>query len=123
MSEKKRSYPLRSLHDFLTELDKEWERFRMGAVIGIVTSGLLVVFLIVRLLILIARIRAIGLRLIGTLDFLQELSFFAIVSIFVFYEIYLLFRQYRFFTRWERRVGLLIHIEERLIGETEEGSD
>lgn len=34
MSEEKEKqetrYPLRSLHDFLYELDKEWDRFRTG---------------------------------------------------------------------------------------------
>ena len=27
-------YPVRSLHDFLEELNKEWDRFRTGSLIG-----------------------------------------------------------------------------------------
>ena len=29
-------YPVKSLHDFLSELDKEWTKFRNGTLIGLV---------------------------------------------------------------------------------------
>ncbi len=111
------SLPLKSLHDFLSELDKEWTKFRTAALIGIITSGMLIVFLIFRFLNLLWRIRNLGLRFIEVLD---EFVFIALVIAFVSYEIYLLVGQHKFFARWERRVALLLNLEERLIGGAEE---
>ena len=115
--EESEHYPLKSMHDFLSELDKEWGKFRTASLIGIVTSGALIVFLIFRFLGLLWRIRNLGLRFIEVLD---EFVFLVLVAVFVSYEIYLLLRQYKFFARWERRVGLLLHLEERLMGRAEE---
>jgi len=114
MSEKEdsKSYPLKSLHDFLLEIDKEWDRFRTASLIGIVTSGVLLFFLIVRLLGVLAKIRRSG--LIGVLD---EFVFLILVAAFVIYEITLLYGQYRFFKRWNRRLALLLHLEEKLMEE------
>jgi len=114
------SYPLRSLHGFLGELDREWDRFRTASLIGMITSGTLLFFLIIRSWSLLLRIRRFG--LIGVID---EFAFLFLVAAFVIYEIFLLLRQYRFFKKWERRVGLLLHLEERLMGELErkEGVD
>jgi hypothetical protein len=39
------------------------------------------------------------------------------IIIALFYSVYLAFRQYRFYQRWERRIGLLLHLEERLLDE------
>lgn len=108
------SYPLRSLHDFLNELDREWDKFRTASLIGMITSGALLFFLIIRFWVLLSRIRRFG--LIGVID---EIAFLVLVAVFVSYEIFLLLRQYRFFKKWERRVGLLLHLEERLMGEME----
>jgi hypothetical protein len=115
--EESEHYPLKSLHDFLSELDKEWGKFRTASLIGIVTSSLLIVFLIYRFLGLLWRIRNLGLRFVEVLD---EFIFLVLVAAFISYEIYLLLKQYRFFTRWERRIGLLLHLEESLIGRAEE---
>jgi len=109
------SYPIRSLHDFLTELNKEWDRFRTASLIGIVTSGALLFFLIIRFLNLLRMIRKPP-GLIGVID---EFIFLILVAVFVIYEISLLFGQYKFFKKWERRVGLLLHLEEKLLKETE----
>jgi hypothetical protein len=108
MAEEKseRLYPVRSLHDFLSELNREWDKFRIGSLIGMITSGALLVFFISRLLVKAIRQRAV-------IDF----TFLIIIVAFLIYSIYALFAQYRFFKRWERRVGLLLHLEEELIGE------
>lgn len=103
-------YPLRSLHNFLTELDKEWDRFRTASLIGIITSGLLFFFLIPRFLVTLSRIRRLGI-----IPVINEFVFLFLVTVFLIYEISLLLRQYQFFKRWERRIGLLLHLEERLI--------
>lgn len=117
-SEGVESYPLRSLHDFLNELDREWDKFRTASLIGILTSGLLLVFLIPRsLLTLLAMLKN---PRVGFFAVLNDLIFLVFVVAFVVYEISLLLRQYRFFKKWERRVGLLLHLEERLMGGMEQ---
>ena len=98
-------YPVKSLHDFMFELNREWTKFRNGTLIGLVSSGVL--FLVVVSLIL--RTRRLGL---GLLDF----SLLLIAGVLLGYSIYAMYSQYRFFSRWERRVGLLIHMEEKILG-------
>jgi hypothetical protein len=99
-------YPVKSLHEFLYELDREWSKFRNGTLISLISSG--VFFLIVVWLLL--RIRHLGL---GFVDFV--LLLFA--GVFLGYSIYAMYSQYRFFNRWERRIGLLLHMEEELLAE------
>ena len=99
--------PLKSIHDFLMELDMEWSKFRRVALIGIATSAILLFFLVLRFLSVLVRIRRSGF-----LDVLDEFFFYILVGFFVLYEIVLLIRQYKFFGRWERRMGLLLHLEE-----------
>jgi hypothetical protein len=99
-------YPVKSLHDFLFELDKEWTKFRNGTLIGLASSGIL--FLLVVWLLL--RIRHLGL---GLIDFV--LLIFA--GIFLGYSIYAMYSQYRFFNKWERRVGLRMHMEDEILAQ------
>ena len=106
MAEEEKPYPLRSIHDFLSELNREWDKFRAGFLIGVITSGALLVFFVPRFLQMAIRQRA-------AVDFI----FLLIIVAFLIYSMYALFAQYRFFKRWERRVGLLLHLEEKLISE------
>ncbi len=99
-----RIYPVKSLHDFLYELDREWSKFRNGTIISLISSGIL--FLVVLWLLL--RVRHFGL---GLVDFI--LLIFA--GIFLGYSIYAMYSQFRFFNRWERRMGLLLHMEDELL--------
>jgi hypothetical protein len=99
-------YPVKSLHEFLYELDREWSKFRNGTLISLISSSIL--FLVVIWVIL--RTRHFGL---GPVDFLLLLF----VGVFLGYSIYAMYSQYRFFNRWERRIGLLLHIEEELLSE------
>ena len=99
-------YPVKSLHDFLYELDKEWTKFRNGTLIGLFSSGIL--FLIVVGLLL--RTRHFGL---GLVDFVVLIF----AGIFLGYSIYAMYSQFRFFNKWERRVGLLLHMEEEMLTE------
>ncbi len=101
-------YPVRSLHDFLFELEKEWSKFRNGTLIGLISSGIL--FIVVLWLIL--RNRPIGLGL-GPFDYL----FLLFAGVFLGYSVYAMYRQYRFFNTWERRIGLLLHLEEKILSE------
>ena len=43
-----KQYPVKSLHDFLFELEKEWTKFRNGTLIGLGSS--MVLFIVVLLL-------------------------------------------------------------------------
>jgi hypothetical protein len=99
-------YPVKSLHDFLFELDKEWTKFRNGTLIGLVSSGILFIIVVGLLL----RTRHFGL---GLVDFVVLIF----AGIFLGYSIYAMYSQFRFFNRWERRVGLLLHMEEQMMSE------
>ena len=99
-------YPVKSLHEFLYALDREWNKFRNGTLISLISSSFL--FLVVIWLIL--RARHFGL---GLVDFILLLF----VGVLLGYSIYAMYSQYRFFNRWERRMGLLLHIEEELLAE------
>lgn len=103
--EPERPYLVRSLHDFLSELDKEWVKFRTGSLIGMIASGVLLVFLVPRLLLVIR---------VPRWNFI-DIAFLIFIMAFLIYSIYALFAQYQFFNRWERRVGLLLHLEEDLL--------
>jgi hypothetical protein len=108
-----RSYPLKSLHDFLSELDYEWDKFRRASIIGIVTSGVLLIFLFPR--ILSSFLALIRKPIIGLFNILNDVIFLFLIAAFVVYEIFLLLSQYKFFKKWEKRVGLLLHLEERIM--------
>ncbi len=96
-------YPVRSLHDFLYELDREWTKFRNGVIISLITSGILFVFVVLELF----RARRIGL---GPIEILAVVF----VGVLLGYAIYAMYSQFRFFSRWERRIGLLLHMEDEL---------
>jgi hypothetical protein len=99
------AYPLRSLHDFLYELDKEWDRFRTGSLIGVIVSVLL---LLASFLLMLAALKE------GAI--LAVVFMLVIVGALV-YTVSALFAQHRFFRKWERRIGLLLHMEERILSE------
>jgi len=99
-------YPVKSLHDFLFELDKEWTKFRNGTLLALVSSGIL--FVISVLLILSTRHYRLG-----PLDFLL----FIFIAVIAGYSIYAMYSQYRFLSKWERRIGLLLHMEEQMLAE------
>jgi len=109
MSEKKDKqeprYPLRSLHDFLYELNDEWDRFRTGSLVGVVVSCALLIFSFVRVLAAL-RNRA-----------LFDLIFMILVIGALVYTISALLAQHRFFKKWERRIGMLLHMEEKILSE------
>jgi O-antigen/teichoic acid export membrane protein len=102
---KERTYPLKSIHDFLLEINKEWGRFRTGTLLGVIASGALSIFFVAFFLFAIRR-EALGGAIVSMF-----------VATFLVYTVYSLFVQYRFFSRWERRMALLLHLEERMLTE------
>ncbi len=102
-------YPVKSLHDFLYELDREWGKFRNGTLISMCASAFLL--LVVFFFILRARVLRYGL-----IDFISLIA----VGVVLGYSIYAMVSQYRFFSRWERRVGLLLHLEDEMLKKLED---
>lgn len=98
-------YPLRSLHDFLYELDKEWDKFRTGSLIGVIVSFFL---LLASILIMLVAVRERS--ILGVI-------FMLLIAGALIYTVTALLAQHRFFKRWERRIGILIHMEEQIINE------
>jgi len=99
-------YPVRSLHDFLFELDREWTKFRNGTLIGLGSSTVLLLVV----LFLILRGRHFGLNFVG-------LILLVIALVILAYSVYAMVAQYRFLNKWERRIGLLLHMEEQMLSE------
>ena len=108
MSEEKkaRDLPVRSLHDFLIEISNEWTRFRNGSLLSIITTIFLFVLFIPRyfLLTLVTK---------GRVDTLIALG----IIVALLYNVYISYRQHQFYQRWEKRIGLLLHLEEEVLGE------
>ena len=50
---------------------------------------------------------------LGFLDFV----FFIVIAIIAGYSSYATYSQYRFLSKWERRIGLLVHMEEQMMSE------
>ncbi len=98
-------YPLRSLHDFLYELDKEWDKFRTGSLIGVIVSFFLLLASFIIMLVAVRERSVLG------------VIFMLLIAGALIYTVTALLAQHRFFKRWERRIGILIHMEEQIISE------
>jgi len=105
------TYPIKSLHEFLSELDREWSRFRKGTLVSVIISSVLLVFVVFRF----SRFVIEDLDNVG-------LIILMFLAMFLLYNIYAMLVQYRFFRRWERRARLLFSLEERLISGRLEGN-
>ena len=102
---KERPLPVRTLHEFLFEINSEWDRFRTGSLLSIVTTLIL-------LLIFIPRFFLITLRRGGPFDKITIIG----IIIALIYNMYLSYRQHQFYRKWEKRMGLLLHMEEKILG-------
>lgn len=108
MPEKENSdvYPVRTMHEFLYQVEHETNRFKRGAVISILISTFMLVLIAVVSYELIPRgFAASGVILIGVLAGL------------LVYSIYLMSFQYRFFRQWEKRLNQLNQLEAKLMPE------
>jgi len=99
--------PIRTLHDFLLEINNEWNQFRKGSLLNILTTIILFALFIPTSFI-------ISLRRAGPFDTLLLLG----IMVALIYNTYLAYRQYKFYQKWERRLGLLLHLEEQILDET-----
>jgi hypothetical protein len=104
--ETEETYPIRTLHEFVLEINREWGRFKKGALISIAISSML----FVAFLLLLARTIIRGME---ASDIILELILGSVLA----YNIYLMHHQYRFFRKWEKRLTLLNTLEEKLMPE------
>jgi len=102
--EQEKAYPVRTLHEFLYEINREWGRFKKGALISIGISSVLFVAFV---LVLIKSVQ-VGFE---ASDIILE----TLLGGFLLYSIYLMSGQYRFFRRWEKRMTRLTTLEEKLM--------
>jgi len=105
LTEEKRELPVRSLHDFLSEISGEWDSFRMGSLISMATTVILFVLVVPRTF-------EFTIRRPGPLDTLLLIG----LVIALGYNMYLAYRQHAFYQRWEKRIALLLHMEDELLG-------
>ena len=103
---KDKKLPVRTLHEFLFEISQEWDRFRTGGLFNMVLSGLIVIILIPRLI-------AFSFRRGDLIESLVTLGIMIACS----YNIYISWRQHDFYKKWEKKIGLLIKLEEDLLGD------
>ncbi|XHH09166.1 MAG: hypothetical protein ACFCUE_00675 [Candidatus Bathyarchaeia archaeon] len=110
MSEKdenQREYPVKTTHEFLSEMNHEWGRFKRGAILStVICLVLLVGFVLVYL------------RISKTYGFeVSDLILVGLLAAFLVYTIYLMTTQYRFFRRWENRMKRIYGYEEKLLAD------
>ena len=108
MTEKQREeaqLPLRSIHDFLFEIESEWNSFRTGSLLSLIVNILLFLLFLPRYLL-------VTLRQGGPFDTVIVLA----IGGLLIYSAYMAWKQYKFYQRWEKRIALLIHLEEELLG-------
>jgi hypothetical protein len=98
MEKTERKLPIRSLHDFLFEIDNEWNRFKTVSMLSFVISLLLFI-----------------LSLRQTLQ--TQKLFSTLFTILLTYTTYSSWKQYTFYRKWEKRIGLILHLEEELLGQ------
>ncbi len=108
MSEKENpQYPVKTTHEFLSEMNHEWGRFKRGAVLSILICSILLVGFVL-----------VYLRISKTFGFeVSDLILVGLLAGFLVYTIYLMTSQYRFFRRWESRMKRIYGYEEKLLPE------
>ena len=114
------SYPIKSFHEFLLDVENELQKFRRVALIGIAASLFILVifirFIYFRFLFFPPILRPRLTR--GILLFDSILIIIALACLF--YSIYALAGQNTFFRKWEKRFNQLHTLEEKLLKEQEE---
>lgn len=106
--EQEKAYPVRTLHEFLTEINQEWSKFKRGAILSLITSSILLVAFVL-----------VFYRTARTGFEISDVILEVLLVGFVVYSMYLMNVQYRFFRRWENRMTRLYMFEEKLMPEEE----
>jgi Flp pilus assembly protein TadB len=110
--EQEQTYPLRTIHEFLYQVEKETNRFKRGAIISIMVSALMLAVLVFVAYITVLR------------SFVPSgIILLAVLAGVLVYSIYLMTFQYRFFRKWENRLNRLSMLEEKMMPELTEEDD
>jgi len=104
------TYPVKTVHQFLSEMDQEWSRFKRGALISAFISIMLILALVTGSIVALRR----GFGGVG------DAIFIGLVLAFLVYSVYLMIGQFRFFRKWEKRMSRLVTLEEKLMPENHE---
>ncbi len=97
-------YPVKTLHEFLFELNREWRRFKRGALMS----------LFVLCLLLAAFVPLLFRTIRSGLDVL-DVIFLGALAVFLIYDVRIMVTQYRFFKKWGHRMEQLVSFEEKLM--------
>ena len=107
--ETEKVYPVKTTHEFLYEIEKETNRFKRGAIISILISVVMLVFLaFIAIEVTRLHFSVSGVILEG------------ILAAFLVYCIYLMSFQFKFFRKWEKRLNKIANFEEKLMPELSE---
>lgn len=98
------TYAVRTMHEFLRQVEQETNRFKRGAVISILISAFMLILIFLVLYALAPR----GYSVSGII-------LIAVLAGLLVYSIYLMSFQYRFFQKWEKRLNQLASLEEKLM--------
>ncbi|MDR2707606.1 MAG: hypothetical protein LBB87_02505 [Nitrososphaerota archaeon] len=98
-------YPVKTAHEFFSEINNEWGRFKRGAIMSTIVCSLLLIGYIFTFL------------RINKLHGFEFNALFLVLPVvgFLGYTIYLMISQYRFFRRWEKRMNHIYSYEEKLL--------
>lgn len=107
--EQENLYPVRTMHEFLAEINQEWRKFERGAVLSLITSSILLV-----------AFALVFYRTIRTGFEVSDVILELLLLGFVIYSMYLMSVQYRFLRKWENRMTRLYMIERKLMPEEAE---
>jgi membrane protein implicated in regulation of membrane protease activity len=105
--ETEKTYPIRTLHKLLLELNRDWRLFKRGTLMSIIILSILLAASIP----LFIRIVRLGLGI-------GEVIFAIFFASFLIYSIRIMIMQYRFFRRWGQRMKQLSTLEEKLLNES-----
>jgi hypothetical protein len=104
--EPEKIYPIKTLHEFLSESNREWRRFKRGTLMSLFVLTLLLSSLGP----LVYRAVRLGLDIF-------DVVFLGSLSAFLIYVIYIMAVQYRYFKKWGSRMEQLACLEEKILAE------
>jgi len=99
-------YPVKTLHEFLSELNREWRRFKRGTMLSIFIISLLLIASVG----VFYRVARLGLEI-------TDVIFVLVLATLLLYSLYAMVGQYRFFRKWGHRMALLVELEEKLMSD------
>jgi amino acid permease len=105
-------YPVRTVHEFFSEISNEWGHFKRGAIMSLIVCSILLVGFVFAFL---------HTTKIHSFEFSGLFLVLPIVG-FLIYTIYLMISQYRFFRRWEKRMEHIYSYEEKLLADDDKNN-